>query len=224
MTYHKKSTTNNMANRNIESPYTASITGCGFMHEEMRALLPMLMSPDRDRLLKEELQTGEHLMMSSEQTRSRAISEFVKRYNAVPKSFWTWFLTLNDQSQRVAMFYVILKTYKIVFDLHINVAVEHWRGVDQRVTKSDLLMEFNEISARDAFVESWSENTKDRVASAVCSILRKVGLMEEKGFDLKSIDFSEIDSSFYIQNNELWFLEACFLQPYEVQKIKEDLQ
>lgn len=213
-----------MANRNIDSPYTASITGCGFMYEEMRALLPMLMSPERDSLLKEELQTGEHLMMSSENARSRAIPEFVKRYNAVPKSFWTWFLSLNDRSQRVAMFYVILKTYKIVFDLHINVVVEHWRGVDQRVTKNDLLMEFNEISARDAFVESWSENTKDRVASAVCSILRKVGLMEEKAFDLKSIDFSEIDSSFYIQNNELWFLEACFLQPYEVQKIKEDLQ
>lgn len=191
------------------------------MYEEMRALLPMLMSPDRDSLLKEELLTGEYLMMSSERTRSRAIPEFVKRYNAVPKSFWNWFLTLNDKSQRVAMFYVILKTYKIVFDLHINVVLEHWRGVDQRVSKNDLMMEFNEISANDAFVESWSKNTKDRVASAVCSVLRKVGLMEEKNFDLKPIDFSDIDSTYYIQNNELWFLEACFLEPYEVQKIKE---
>lgn len=210
-----------MANRTLNSPYSASITGCGFMYEEMRALLPMLMSPDRDSLLKEELLTGEHLMMSSERTRSRAIPEFVKRYNAVPKSFWNWFLTLNDKSQRVAMFYVILKTYKIVFDFHINVVLEHWRGVDQRVSRNDLMMEFNEISANDAFVESWSENTKDRVASAVCSVLRKVGLMEEKNFDLKPIDFSDIDSTYYIQNNELWFLEACFLEPYEVQKIKE---
>lgn len=210
-----------MANRTLNSPYSASITGCGFMYEEMRALLPMLMSPDRDSLLKEELLTGEYLMMSSERTRSRAIPEFVKRYNAVPKSFWNWFLTLNDKSQRVAMFYVILKTYKIVFDLHINVVLEHWRGVDQRVSKNDLMMEFNEISANDAFVESWSKNTKDRVASAVCSVLRKVGLMEEKNFDLKPIDFSDIDSTYYIQNNELWFLEACFLEPYEVQKIKE---
>jgi len=213
-----------MANRDITSPYSASITGCGFMYEEMRALLPMLMSSDRDLLLKEELRTGEHLMMSSERARSRAIPEFVKRYNAVPKSFWAWFLTLNDKSQRVAMFYVILKTYKIVFDLHINVVMEHWRGVEQRVTKNDLMMEFNEISARDAFVESWSENTKEKVSSSVCSILRKVGLMEEKNFDLKSVDFSEIDCSYYIRNNELWFLEACFLEPYEVQKMKEDLQ
>ena len=194
------------------------------MYEEMRALLPMLMSSDRDLLLKEELRTGEHLMMSSERARSRAIPEFVKRYNAVPKSFWTWFLTLNDKSQRAAMFYVILKTYKIVFDLHINVVLEHWRGVEQRVTKNDLMMEFNEISARDAFVESWSENTKEKVSSSVCSILRKVGLMEEKNFNLKSVDFFDIDCSYYIRNNELWFLEACFLEPYEVQKMKEDLQ
>ena len=102
--------------------------------------------------------------------------------------------------------------------------MEHWRGVEQRVTKNDLMMEFNEISARDAFVESWSENTKEKVSSSVCSILRKVGLMEEKNFDLKSVDFSEIDCSYYIRNNELWFLEACFLEPYEVQKMKEDLQ
>jgi len=213
-----------MANRDISSPYTASITGCGFMYEEMRSLLPMLMSPDRDLLLKEELRTGEHLMMSSERARSRAIPEFVKRYNAVPKSFWNWFLTLNDKSQRVAMFYVILKTYKIVFDLHINVVLEHWRGVDQRVTKNDLLMEFNEISARDAFVESWSDNTKEKVSSSVCSILRKVGLMEEKNFNLKSVDFFDIDCAYYIQNNEIWFLEACFLEPYEVQKMKEGKQ
>ncbi len=213
-----------MANRNITSPYTASITGCGFMYEEMRALLPLLMSPDRDDLLKEELRRGDHLMMSSERARSRAIPEFVKRYNAVPKSFWKWYLTLNDKSQRVAMFYVILKTYKIVFDLHVNVVMKHWRGVDRRTTKNDLLMEFNEISSQDAFVESWSETTKGKVASTICSILRKVGLMEEKTFDLTSIDFSDVDSSYYLQNNELWFLEACFLQPYEIQKIKEDKQ
>lgn len=211
-----------MANREINSQYSASITGCGFMYEEMKSVLPMLMSSDRDLLLKEELRTGEHLMMSSEHSRARAIPEFVKRYNAVAKSFWIWFLTLNDKSQRVAMFYVILKTYKIVFDLHINVVMEHWHGVDRRVTKNDLMMEFNEISARDAFVESWSDNTKEKVSSSVCSILRKVGLMEAKSFDLKSVDFFDIDSSYYIHNNEFWFLEACFLEPYEVQKMKEE--
>lgn len=213
-----------MVKRKNTSPYSASITGCGFMYEEMRALLPILMSKDRDSLLKQEVRTGDHLMMSGERTRSRAIPEFQKRYNAVPKSFWSWYLTLNDQSQRVAMFYVLLKTYKIVFDLHINVVLEHWRGVDQRATKNDFMMEFNEIAAQDEYVESWSDKTKGKISSTVCSILRKVGLMNPKNFDLKEINFDDIDSSYYIQNNELWFLEACFLQPYEIQKIKEDMQ
>jgi hypothetical protein len=48
--------------------------------------------------------------------------------------------------------------------------------------------------------------------------------MEEKNFNLKSVDFFDIDCAYYIQNNEIWFLEACFLEPYEVQKMKEGKQ
>lgn len=213
-----------MASNKKDSPYSASITGCGFMYEEMGTVLPLLMSPDSNALLSAEEKTGDKLKISTEHSRSLAILEFKRRYNSVPKSFWSWYLALNDKSKRIAMFYVILKTYKIVFDLHINVVMEHWRGVDQCVTKSDLLMEFNEISSRDEFVGSWSENTKGKVASSTLSVLRRVGLMEEKSFNLQSIDFSEVDCSYYFQNNEQWFLEACFLQPYEIQKIKEGNQ
>ena len=36
------------------------------------------------------------------------------------------------------------------------------------------MMEFNEIASKDEFVDSWSDNTKDKVASAYLTILRKV--------------------------------------------------
>ena len=39
----------NMVSKN-NSPYTAAITGCGFMAEEMKAILPLLLSPDADAL------------------------------------------------------------------------------------------------------------------------------------------------------------------------------
>ena len=39
------------------------------------------------------------------------------------------------------------------------------------------MMEFNEISAKDEFVDSWSDSTKGKVASAYLTILRKVGML-----------------------------------------------
>ncbi len=40
------------------------------------------------------------------------------------------------------------------------------------------MMEFNEIASKDEFVDSWSDNTKDKVASAYLTILRKVGMLD----------------------------------------------
>ena len=37
-----------------ESPYTAAITGGGFLFNETNALLPLLQSADREALLKDE--------------------------------------------------------------------------------------------------------------------------------------------------------------------------
>ncbi len=41
--------------KKIKSPYTAAMTGCSFMWEEMTHILPLLMSPDSGKLLKQEV-------------------------------------------------------------------------------------------------------------------------------------------------------------------------
>ena len=40
--------------KRIQSPYTAAITGGGFLFEETNLLLPLLQSDNRDVLLKDE--------------------------------------------------------------------------------------------------------------------------------------------------------------------------
>ena len=81
-------------------------------------------------------------------------------------------------------------------------------------------MEFNEISARDAFVDSWSEATKDKVISAYLSILRKIGMLDRTN-QLQVLDCTNYP--YYLQIGESWFLEACLLQPYQIEKIKNSL-
>ena len=88
------------------------------------------------------------------------------------------------------------------------------------LSNDDLLIELNEISARDEFVDSWSEATKKRVASGYLSILKKVGMLTHKGV-LKPLLCDNYD--FYLMIGEPWFLEACLLQPYQIEKIKKSL-
>lgn len=91
----------------------------------------------------------------------------------MPASFWNEWTTMDDANRKVALFMVILKTYKILFDLHVNVTMRRWNSASRSVDRSDLMMEFNEISSKDEFVDSWTENTKKKVAAAYLSILRK---------------------------------------------------
>ena len=204
----------------IKSPYTAAITGGGFLYEETCILLPLLQSDNREFLLKDEALNNRLLQINSETSRKRNIAEVGRRYDVMQSSFWEDFQKMKEDDQKVALFFVILKTYKICFDFHINVTIRKWNSISKRVEHEDLMMEFNEISAKDEFVDSWSEATKKRVASAYLTILRKIGMIGQDN-SLNAISCSNWE--YYIQMGEMWFLEACLLQPYQIDNIKKTL-
>ncbi len=209
-------------NRN-NSPYTAAITGCSLQFYEFKRILPLLMDENSAQLLKEEIVNNNLMQVNSQKARSTFIGEFKRRYNAVPLAFWHDFNKMSENGQRIGLLYVILKTYKLIFDFHFNVTVKRWNSVERTVTKSDLKMEFNEISAKDAFVDSWTENTKDRCATQYLTILRQAGLLDEKTNELRSVRLEPSEYQYYFQNSEEWFLSACLLYPYEINDIKQNL-
>lgn len=204
------------------SPYTASLTGCGFMFTEMNLLLPLLLSEESDLLLKKEIEENNLLLIKSETSRKRAIAEFKKRVTAVPRSFWDWYNTISDDTKLWAMFYVVLKTYRILFDLQINVVLCNWRSISQTVTSNDLMSEIYNISSHDEFVDSWSEDTKRKITSSCLTILRKVGLLDDNTDHLLSPTVNEQEFAFFYQIGESWFLEACLLESYVIHRIKSN--
>lgn len=202
------------------SPYSAAITGGGFLFEETDALLPLLKSPNRDTLIKDELVNNRILHINAEKSRSKAILEIKRRFDVMPPAFWNDYQSMNDDDRKIALFFVILKTYKILFDFQINVAIKKWNSVSRTIDLQDLAMEMNEISAKDEFVDSWSESTKSKVASAYLSMLRKCGMMDREG---QLVQLKPTNADFYIRIGELWFLEACFLAPYQIDNIKKQM-
>lgn len=206
--------------RRGNSPYSAAITGGGFLFEETDALLPLLKSPDREALVKDELVNNRILHINAEKSRSKAILEIKRRFDVMPPAFWEDYQDMNEDDRRIALLFVILKTYKILFDFQINVAIKKWNSVSQTIDLQDLAMEMNEIAAKDEFVDSWSESTKSKVASAYLSMLRKCGMMNREG---NLVQLKPTNADFYIRIGELWFLEACFLAPYQIEIIKKQM-
>lgn len=204
----------------MKSPYTAAITGGGFLFDETCILLPLLESDERESLLKDEALNNHMLHINSETSRKRIISEVARRYDAMPVSFWNDYKEMSNDDKLVALFFVILKTYKICFDFHVNVVMRKWNSISKNVALEDIMMEFNEIAANDAFVDSWSEGTKKKVASAFLTILRKVGILSVEG-SLSSISCSNF--GYYLEIGEPWFLDACLLYPYQIDNIKKAL-
>lgn len=141
--------------------------------------MPLLQSADREALLKDERVNNRLLQINAESSRYNAIVEIARRYDAMPASFWEDYKTMNEDDQQVALFFVILKTYKICFDFHINVTMRKWNSISKSLVYDDIEMEFNEVSARDEFVDSWSDKTKRKVASAYLTVLRKVGILDK---------------------------------------------
>ena len=196
------------------------MTGCSFMHNEMKAMLPLLLSPDADTLLKKEISENNILLIKSETSRKKAVLEFKRRFNAVPREFWEWFATVSESTQLWAMFFVNLKTYRIFFDFQVNVVLNNWNGISRTVTYNDILSEFYQISASNAFVDSWSKETKDRITSSFITLLRKVGLLDAKTSELRSPQVNEEEFAYFLKINEAWFLDACLLEPYVINRIK----
>ena len=202
------------------SPYTAAITGGGFLLEETNILLPLLQSPNRIALLKDEKINNRLLHINAESSRDRAIFEIARRYDAMSADFWSAYCNMDESQQIIANFFVILKTYKICFDLHVNVTMRKWNSISKSVSSEDLMLEFNEISSNDDFVASWSEATQKKVGSAYLTILRKIGMLDRDNA-LRSVQSNNMD--FYLRIGEPWFLEACLLQPYEIEAIRKSM-
>ena len=207
---------------NNKSPYI-SLTGCTFLYYEFRRILPVLMSADAERLLKEEVENNQILQVNSRTSRQRFAAEFRRRYAAVPPHFWNEWQHWSEAGQRTGLFYAILKAYKLVFDFHVNVSMKKWNSIDHKLTTDDIQMEFNEISAHDEYVDGWSVATKKKCAGSYLTILRQTGLLQEKSDELSSVKLSLEEAAYYIRMGEEWFLEACFLYPYEINEIKSHL-
>lgn len=202
------------------SPYSASFTAAALMYGEMNAVLPYLLEDDSQQTVKMIENSLDILPIQSVSARERVTLEMVKRFRSVPRAFWEDYKSFPEAQQRLALFYVILKTYKLLYEFQLNVAVKKYNSANNTLKIDDLWMEFYDISSRDPFVDSWTEQTKKKAIKSYLTMLRQTGLLNSETDALQQINIEKTAFIPFVQLGEIWFLQACFLPSYEIDNIK----
>lgn len=143
------------------------------MFHETDVIVPMFMAGDPGEAIRTARADTSVFQIKAEKSRDRVAKEILKRYKALPGSFWEWNLSLAEGPRRVALFYVLLKTYRLLFEFQVNLAIPKYNSPDRVLTKNDVQAALSEIASRDEFVDSWSGETRDRLSSQYLAKLRQ---------------------------------------------------
>ena len=204
-----------------KSPYSASFTARALGYYEMESILPVMLDDsisDKVKILSED---STHLQLATLQSRKRVLAEMLVRFKAVDRSFWERYVTLGEREKRLALLFVILKSYRLLFELQVNLVIPKYYSPDRVLTKNDVFTAISEVASRDEFVDSWSEDTRNRAASQYVAILRQAGLIDESTGELREPDVADDELAYYVRIGEIWFLQACLLPGYRVEQIKQ---
>ncbi|MCK9411437.1 MAG: DUF1819 family protein [Prolixibacteraceae bacterium] len=195
-----------MIERNLK--YNGTFSSNGVLFNETIRLVGVLKSDELEEALAKDIKENKLLQINSEETRGRAIREIRKRNKYAEPGFWEDFSRASEEEQRLMFFYLCLKTYRILFDLHFLVTVKRYH-IDTTVPETFYYkMVTDELASIDKTVAAWSDTTLKKTLSNYRSLLRVAGLL--KGDQLTT---PFVPASFWTQfteRNEYWFLEACF--------------
>lgn len=204
-----------------KSPYSASFTAASLMLNETKVVAAMLLEDNSKETKKKLKEDAQYLKIKSVAARDRVTIELAKRFDTMAPSFWREFLEQPEDQQRVSLFYVVLKTYKLLFEFQVNVALPKFNSIDRAVDLGEVLMALNEIAANDEYVDGWTDETRKKIASTYLTMLKQAGMINESTGELQEPAVSDDYLAQYIRTGEMWFLQACFFPQYKIEQIKQ---
>ena len=192
----------------IKSKYDANFTAGGILFNEFTALKEMLLSENFEERISIEEDQNNVMAVATNSARKRIIFEIKRRYNAVQNDFWIHFFGWNENEQKLALFYLCLKTYPLIFDIHFEVTLKKFK-VGNPLNTYDIQMQIDEIASSDEDVGTWSDSTYKKINVQYRKALKDVGLWNGKRL-LEATNASSQFWSYFEDHQEAWFLSACF--------------
>lgn len=188
--------------------YDANFTAGGLLFNEFIALEVLLLSENFEEGIAIEEEENNVMGVATNSARKRIISEIKRRYHLAPDDFWSHFFGWHENEQKLALFYLCLKTYPVVLDLHYEVTIKKFKS-GNKLDAYDLQMRLDELASNDEDIAKWSESTFNKINVQYRKALKDAGLFDGE----KPTNISKVNDyfwNFFYNINESWFLEACF--------------
>jgi len=198
-----------------KSKYTGSFTAGALLHHEFVVIQPFMQEENLTDLLALEVKQNKYLAIKTEAARKRIVREMRNRIINAPSSFWPFFYNLPVVEQRLALFYLCLKSYLLIFDFHFEVVVPKWKLHSKDLDNYDIQMRMDRIASFDETVYNWTDQTKKKLVTKYRKILQEAGLMRDDKL-IKPEGITNEFWQYFIQLNEPWFIEACFYDTHEL--------
>lgn len=192
-----------------KTKYDANFTAGGLLFTEFKALEGILLSPNFKALVKIEEEENKVIGIATNSARKRIISEIKRRYNKVNTGFWIHFFEWSDYEQKIGLFYICLKTYPLILDIHIEVALKKFR-MGSKMDAYDIQMRMEEIMSYDEDVANWSESTFKKINVQYRKMLRDILMYNGKKLSVPD-KVNPLFWDYFKQINEHWFLKACLI-------------
>ena len=205
--------------KKTKSVYSASFTACALRKMEFDAVLPLLMSEDCDALIKREVEDNRLMNIRSEAARNRIILEFKKRYTTMPRHFWEQYQNQTEDVQYLYLYYNILKCYRVIFDIALNVVIPKSRSVDNTLQTMDVAMGIAELATREETIASWTEKTIAKINARIVKLYLEINMLDKNTCELKPMRYDNDAYSYFVQQGDTWFLDVCLLPNYQKQEI-----
>lgn len=192
--------------------YDANFTAGGILYHEFFALKEILIDEKFNELIKIEEEQNNLLGVATKTARKRIVSEIKRRYKNTSLDFWILFFGWNENEQKLSLFFLCLKTYPLILDIHFEVTLKKFK-TGNKLDAYDVQMRIDEIASFDDNVAKWSDLTLRKLNVQYRKMIKDVGLYDGKIL-LKESKASTIFWDYFKNNNEAWFLEACFVNIY----------
>lgn len=190
--------------------YSAAFTAAALLYDEFIKAEDSLLAGDFLRYMEGEVLENTRLGIKTQSARKRISQEMAKRYRLAPPGFWLFFFERSEEEQKLALFFLCLKTYRLMLDYHLEVALKRWKAKSERLDVVDLQMRLDEISSSHSEVDAWTESTKKKTITVYLRTLTEAGLLRNGQLQKPT----QVDPNFwayFMKNGESWFLESCFL-------------
>jgi hypothetical protein len=192
-----------------ESKYDANFTAGGIFFNEFSNLKDYLLDENFEEIVRNDIEENKILAIKTLSARKRIVSEIVRRHRIMSLDFWRFFQDFNEAESKLALLYVCLKTYPIIFDLHFQVTVQKQK-LGLELTEYDIQMRLDELSSTSEEVDSWSETTIRKINTQYRKALKDAGLYNKESLR-KPININESFWEYFKKNDDKWFVEACFI-------------